>query len=600
MKKLKNQKATKKILKTKELPEKKLDKNSFKFRLPRLTIKIRIIFTFVLILAITGLISLFSIAEMNEINSNITRIKEERMPQLNYASQLSSKIASFRYLEYNHVLSETDKLMELEEGKMTTLYNEIESIFTYYKEVVTDDLKPIINQQYAQWQNYIKTHSQLLELSKSDKKEAQSFNAMDIKIAYDTLVIKTNDMVNANIKSIEDINKAGIDEYNNSKKVLNTAFSAAFILTLVLGLMLVLGVIPPIRKMQIKLSDLVKNGGDLTQKINIKSKNEIGELAVSINLFLENLREIISDVKGETDVLNGTVDSINSNLNGLTGKLEDVSATTEEISAGMQETAATAETMEGLSNNLQAIVEEVANKSKAGTNLATEITKRAIELKENAAKSGDSANLIKKEVNEELRLAIEKSKAVTQINELTESILAVTAQTNLLSLNASIEAARAGEAGRGFAVVADEIGNLAELSKQTAGKIREITKVVVESVDNLSSSSQRVLEFLDNQVEKDYKTQVQTGEQYQKDAQTFNTIVTDIKDTTGDLTYSIKQMLQSIAEISIATNEGALGSNEIAEKTIAISEEAISILDNSKVTKEGANKLKEVVGKFTT
>ncbi len=97
----------------------------------------------------------------------------------------------------------------------------------------------------------------------------------------------------------------------------------------------------------------------------------------------------------------------------------------------------------------------------------------------------------------ELSEAIEKSKSVEKINVLSEAILKITEQTNLLALNAAIEAARAGEAGKGFSVVAEEIRKLAEESNNTANEIQEITKIVVNAVENLANNSNKILTFID-------------------------------------------------------------------------------------------------------
>jgi len=107
------------------------------------------------------------------------------------------------------------------------------------------------------------------------------------------------------------------------------------------------------------------------------------------------------------------------------------------------------------------------------------------------------------EAEKNLNKAIEDSKAVEQIDILTDSILQITNQTNLLALNAAIEAARAGEAGKGFSVVADEIRKLAEDSRRNATKIQEITASALKSVKQLAKNATIVLNFLINDVNKD-------------------------------------------------------------------------------------------------
>jgi len=171
-------------------------------------------------------------------------------------------------------------------------------------------------------------------------------------------------------------------------------------------------------------------------------------------------------------------------------------------------------------------------------------------------------------------------------------------KTNLLALNAAIEAARAGEAGKGFAVVANEIKKLAEDSKSTATQIQRITKQVIYSVDNLSTSSNSLLMFMATDVDKDYKAMLNASEEYKKDAEFVDTLVTDFSATAEELAASIENMIKAINEITEATNEGAEGTSNIAQKAVAISQGATDIMNYAGVSKESSDKLNKMVAEF--
>ena len=140
---------------------------------------------------------------------------------------------------------------------------------------------------------------------------------------------------------------------------------------------------------------------------------------------------------------------------------------------------------------------------------AREIKERAEKLKANSEQSRINAYAVYERTNESLRLSIEKAKSIEKIQQLTDTILAISSQTNLLALNAAIEAARAGEFGRGFTVVADEIRNLAEDSKNAVGEIQAVVNEVMVSVEDLVNDSMNKHQFVDGQVINDYNILVQ-------------------------------------------------------------------------------------------
>jgi methyl-accepting chemotaxis protein len=330
----------------------------------------------------------------------------------------------------------------------------------------------------------------------------------------------------------------------------------------------------------------------------LKSKDEVGDLSRAIQSMQKSISNVIHGVIKEAKMVDGSATNTQENIVELCSEIEDVSATTEELSAGMEETAASTQEMNATSTEIEHAVDSIAEKAQEGADAALKISRRAEQLKENAINSQKVAYSTHSNVDAKLRNAIVQSKAIEQINVLSDSILQITSQTNLLALNAAIEAARAGEAGRGFAVVADEIRKLAEDSKNTVTQIQGITKQVVSSVENLAQSSEQVLEFIQTQVIKDYDSMVETGEQYYKDAEYVNSLVVDFSATSEELAASIQNMIKAINEISTANNEAASGTQNIALKTTTVSEKANTVVNLASLTKESSEKLIQMVSRF--
>lgn len=376
--------------------------------------------------------------------------------------------------------------------------------------------------------------------------------------------------------------------------------ASAIILSLLLGIIIITG----INKRTKKTLELIKRTADLnleyTEEYN-KYLNEKDEFGLIINAESEVRKElvnIIKEVNSNASTLNEIVDLTNQSMSRLGEEIDGISATTEELSAGMEETAASVQEMNATSNEIERASENVAEKAKEGFMEAEKINKTANELNKSFAASQESAYRIFEEVKLSLEEALERSKAAEQISILADSILEITSQTNLLALNAAIEAARAGEAGKGFAVVADEIRKLAENSKNTVTEIQSITQTVLSSVNDLSSSSISLLDFMNNDVVKDYEMMLEATKQYKKDAEFVNELVESLSVTAEMLLASIQSTVKALDEVSAATNEGADGTSSIAQQASNIVENAGEVIKSIANAKEISAKLNQMIAKF--
>lgn len=296
-------------------------------------------------------------------------------------------------------------------------------------------------------------------------------------------------------------------------------------------------------------------------------KDETGEMARSVHLMRKNLRQMISDIDAASTQITENVDGLQEITQTVDHMCSDNSATSEQLAAGMEETAATTVTINENINVIKAGADDINDMAAHGAQMSEEVMERASNLRERtvaaSAKTMDMYNNVKVKAEE----AIEGSKAVEKINELTGTIMEISSQTSLLALNASIEAARAGEAGRGFAVVATEIGGLADQTSKAIKDIGTIVEAVNAAVSNMADCLEETTGFLEDTVLTEYKEFEQVSEQYQKDADTYKVSMDGVRDAMEGLANSIEAIAQALGGINSTVGESSVGVSDIAEKT---------------------------------
>lgn len=310
------------------------------------------------------------------------------------------------------------------------------------------------------------------------------------------------------------------------------------------------------------------NNGDLTERIEVRTKDEVGQLVSGINGFMEQLQDLMQKLQAETDKMSESNLSMTEQIHGSNESAVSVSAAMQELSASMAEVASALDRIASGSNAVTEQVKEINAKAGEGASMVNAIKSRSGEMYQETVESRKKADEVIRNIREVLESSVEESRSVEKIDGLTGEILSIASQTNLLALNASIEAARAGEAGKGFAVVADEIRGLADSSRDTANNIQNISQTVTEAVEKLADNAETMLKFLDNNVMKDYAGFVDIVKQYQADADNMNEILQEFAGKASVIESTMQGMSTGINDISTNVDESAKGVADVTEHTV--------------------------------
>ena len=347
-----------------------------------------------------------------------------------------------------------------------------------------------------------------------------------------------------------------------------------------------------------KIYDLVHNEGDLTQKLDVRSGDELELIAGNVNELLAYIRKIMIGISSGSMRLMSTSRKMVDHLSSADESITDVSATMQEMSAAMEETTSSLNQITEAIDEIYSSVERIAGNADAGKVSSQEMESRASGANDAAAEGEKKANIETEKMAASLNEKIAKSKSVEKIEVLTSNIIEITEQTNLLALNASIEAARAGEAGRGFAVVADEIGKLAGNSADAAAKIRQVSAEVIQAVDELAKGSQQMIEFVRNSTEEGFGGLVATSENYATDANAMRAMMEQFAQTAEELRSTMDGIRESISAVNIAVEESAKGIAGVSESSVQLTGNVNDIQSEASDNNGIAEDLAKEVGKF--
>lgn len=386
-------------------------------------------------------------------------------------------------------------------------------------------------------------------------------------------------------------------------EIFNMAFLALYIIVVIIsGIYVALKVVNPAKEAGKKLRSITDKldakEGDLTERVPVKSKDEIGQMSAGINNFMEQLQGIVRELKTESENMAESSQVITEQIMESNESASNVSAATEQMAASMEEISATLGQLSNGSNNVLSEVQSMDTSVKDGVGLVQDIKQRATKMHRSTLEGKENTSRTIMQIREALQAALEDSRSAQKINEMTQEILSITSQTNLLSLNASIEAARAGEAGRGFAVVAGEIRGLADSSAEAANNIQHISALVTEAVEKLAKNAEEMLQFVDEKVMKDYDDFVEIVEQYKQDADSVDEILSGVAANTAGINETMEDMNTGINDISTAVEENAKGITNVADSAVTLVEAMSEIQKETERNQQISEKLNGEVSRF--
>ena len=569
----------------------------------RTSLKTLILLPVFILGALTIICNVMAINNIRTVNSNAADITDNCMMSVSDLGEIKNDIQVIYTLGLSHIIATDLNTMISVVGEINDNQEELEKKLDEYKKYVQNDDMDTYNSLVSNYNTMKYELGNIMAYSALGKNEE----------AYAIANGVVSDSSTAIQKDIEVLSTHANDTASEARERLASVYISSLVsngIVIIISVILIIVAIYCVMKYVIKpiiatnkdirdIIDGIDNGeGDLTKRVRVISNDEIADLGNGINLFMDKLQEILKLIIENTNYMENVVAEVDGSVVKSNDSASDLSAMTEELSATMQDVGLSVNTINDNADDILKDVEIIATKS-------DNINQFSKEMKANAEKIESDARYNMVQTGEKvgnildvLNKAIEDSKSVDQVNNLTNDILNISSQTNLLALNASIEAARAGEAGKGFAVVADEIRQLADSSRETANKIQSINSVVVAAVNNLSDNANNLVSYLQQTILPEFQTFVDGGVKYKENASYIENAMDEFVEKTDVLKKNMDEIAHSINTITTVVDDGAAGVNNAAISTQDLVEDIVNISNKMIENKSIAQNLKNSTNIF--
>lgn len=568
------------------------------------SITIKVMIPMLLLAAAAVLAALFGMRNTRTVQAYSKQISGTAINQLTLLDQISSGYKDINTIAYRMCVNTSRgaqaDMMEEVDNLRTSIQDAIDQ---YAATLSGEEYLTVIDKLREDFALYNVVYDRIAEnISLGDRNRAQTICNAELTIISSRVkeeLAKLQELTQGDVTAAV----AAQDSVYNQALLMNGVIFIVILVILVIAIVVAIRmVVTPIRSSTRQLDAIIQeiqsDNGDLTKRIIVNNRDEIGQLANGINVFLETLQRIMGRIVIDSKEMGKIVTSVVSSVGTVNDSANDISSTMQQLSTSMQEVTSSVSTVNDNIGEIEEEVDSITTATQELNEYASKMQSRAEEMKDKAVFSKETTSQMTTKIITTLKDAIEKSRSVQRVNELTDEILSVASRTNLLALNASIEAARAGEAGRGFAVVADQIRKLAESTSETANNIQSINAMVTQAVNELADNSNAIVEYIDQTIMPDYDGFVDTGMQYRDDAAYVNSAMDGFEERALALRKIMQETAVSVQNISYAIEESANNVSTVASSTNILVQNIDTVNAEMETNQDISKRLKDEAERF--
>ena len=484
------------------------------------------------------------------------------------ADQIAKILLNTRILEKEFINTEDDKVFE----HITRNIDSIDKVIAEIKENIDDEdkTKPLDGIQESA-KNYLSSFKSYASLMKSQQtaKTAMESNAANIQ----KICLKSKDLQHTQMQA----------QITKSTAFITIVSLCAVIFGILIALLLIRIIITPIKTVVSALKDISQGEGDLTRRIDIDTRDEIGELAKWFNAFIARLNNIVVDIGSNSE-------TVTASSGELLSVSEQMAEDAEDLSGRSNSVATAAEEMSSSMNSVAAASEQASTNLGTVASAAGQMKLTLGEVAANCEKArGVSQNASLKVETASQRVELLGASA-REINKVTEVITDIAEQTNLLALNATIEAARAGEAGKGFAVVASEIKGLASQTAEATLDIKDKIKGIQNSTDDTVRDVEQITHVISEVTEIVAAIAAAIEEQ--------SVSATEIAENIEQASTGIGEVNENVAQSSQVSSEISSDISKVNSVAVDMTSQSNQMKKSAQDLSDLSSKLRNMIGVF--
>ncbi|WP_400164177.1 methyl-accepting chemotaxis protein [Brevibacillus sp. TJ4] len=563
-----------------------------------ITISKKLVLIFTVICLVMALIGFLGNQTLVGVNKDLEAMYQQRFLPVIQLMQVNKAISENAVLLVNAATLRQD-YAKLEESVLGNLQNAQDSLNAYGQTSLTPEERSLVDALDTLLQAYQSSMNEALALVKNGDEQGLMFklngSAASQKTAIEERIAALVELQDGQSKEL--YHNASV-RFDQSQLFTIVLIAVGILLSLMFGFFLRKMIALPIQEVQKRLNDIANAGGDLTQRLEINSRDEVGQLATACNRMLETIQGIMKEVLHDAQTVAETASMLFRQAEQTSVASSNIASSVQQIAVGSESQV---ESISAASASLTQMVSGIqqisasAQEATATANLSRETAEKGKEIVEQSMTSieGVSNNVLKAS-----ELILHLNQSAQTIGSVIKVISDIAAQTNLLSLNAGIEAARASEHGRGFAVVAEEIR---KLSDETRSAAEQITKMIQQ----LQQETTRVSSFMLAET-KNVQVGLQAAEEAREAFQHIHVAIDkvtsqvhEVSAATVQMSAGAEEILQSVdtvMHVATTASESAKQSREVAQDANVVMEQMV---DSISTMTQVSQRLKRLVGQFT-